>query len=289
MRKITFIFILIFVIMAVSAQSRLAGTNNQNTPVGPAQSEIIIDAGNSSRDIAVWINGTIIAHISPGMQERIIVPNGQNRVEVADTTFNSRNNQWSIGNRRSVMVNSQSNRVTIGLTLRYGAVINATITNTSAIGGGMLATQPPATVPPPVTNAPTSNQPPIVHAVNQAANVLVARIPNNVTIAVLSVGALNNREIEEAMFAYDRITFFLVNAGRFRIVDRGSLDSIRSEMRFQLSDEVNDNTAVRIGEMLGAQIVIVGQISGSGSLRTLTLRALDVQSAQIIAMASEFF
>jgi hypothetical protein len=41
--------------------------------------------------------------------------------------------------------------------------------------------------------------------------------------------------------------------------------------------------------MLGANIVITGGLTGSGSSQRLTLKALNVQSAQIMAMAREQF
>jgi hypothetical protein len=41
--------------------------------------------------------------------------------------------------------------------------------------------------------------------------------------------------------------------------------------------------------LLGANIVITGSISGVGSTRRLRLKALDVKTAEIVAMASEAF
>jgi hypothetical protein len=41
--------------------------------------------------------------------------------------------------------------------------------------------------------------------------------------------------------------------------------------------------------MLGANIVITGSISGAGTIQRLTIKALDVQTAQILTMAREQF
>jgi len=41
--------------------------------------------------------------------------------------------------------------------------------------------------------------------------------------------------------------------------------------------------------MLGANIVITGNISGMGNTQRLTLKALEVKTAQIITMARESF
>jgi hypothetical protein len=46
---------------------------------------------------------------------------------------------------------------------------------------------------------------------------------------------------------------------------------------------------VEIGKILGASIVITASISGSGTMRRLTLKALDVKTARIVSMARESF
>ena len=67
------------------------------------------------------------------------------------------------------------------------------------------------------------------------------------------------------------------------------LDQIRSEQNFQISGDVDDDSAISIGNMLGANIVITGDISSVGGVNRLVLRALDVRTAQILTMAREQF
>jgi hypothetical protein len=67
------------------------------------------------------------------------------------------------------------------------------------------------------------------------------------------------------------------------------LEQIRMEQNFQLSGEVSDDSAVSIGGMLGAGVVIVGTVNTDGSTGRITVRALDTQTAQIITMAREQF
>jgi curli biogenesis system outer membrane secretion channel CsgG len=50
---------------------------------------------------------------------------------------------------------------------------------------------------------------------------------------------------------------------------------------------VDDDSAVSIGKLLGANIVITGSITGVGSARRLRLKTLDVKTAEIVTMASE--
>jgi len=133
-------------------------------------------------------------------------------------------------------------------------------------------------------NAPAANT--IEGAVIRAANVLVQNLPANATVAVLSI-ATNDPDTAE--FVIEEFAFLLVDSRKFKVVDRKSLDAVRSEARFQISGDVDDNSAVSIGKMLGASIVITGSVGGSGSTRRLRAKALNVQTAEIVTMASEAF
>jgi hypothetical protein len=126
----------------------------------------------------------------------------------------------------------------------------------------------------------------LTEAITRASLEMAEKIPRNSTIAVLSVFS-TNRDTSE--YIIGELEYNLVNSGRFIIVDRRRLDQIRNEQNFQLSGDVSDDSAISIGNMLGANIVITGEITGTGSNQRLILKALDVRTAQIITMVREQF
>jgi hypothetical protein len=126
----------------------------------------------------------------------------------------------------------------------------------------------------------------LTNAVTNLSKEVAEKLPRDSTIAVLSVFSKNRNTSE---YIIGEIEYNLVNSGKFKIVDRRRLDQIRTEQNFQLSGDVNDDSAVSIGNMLGANIVITGEITGTGSNQRLVLKALDVKTAQIITMAREQF
>jgi formylglycine-generating enzyme required for sulfatase activity len=65
------------------------------------------------------------------------------------------------------------------------------------------------------------------------------------------------------------------------VVDRANLALIQQEMDFQQSGEVSDSSAQSIGQKLGAQTIVSGSITAFGNLWRLSVRALDVESAQV--------
>jgi TolB-like protein len=123
-------------------------------------------------------------------------------------------------------------------------------------------------------------------AVNRACEALIYEIPKRSTVAVLSV---SSRDRNLATFVVEEIEFQLVDSREFQMVDRKALDTIRDEQEFQMSGDVSDASAVSIGNMLGASIVITGTISGSDNTQRLTLKALDVKTSQVVCMARESF
>jgi hypothetical protein len=121
-------------------------------------------------------------------------------------------------------------------------------------------------------------------ALGRMSEKFISSLPENATIAVLSIAA---GERDTAAYIAEELEFRLVESGKFRVVDRKSLEVIRAEQNFQMSVEVSDESAVSIGNLLGANIVITGAVSGSANTRRLTLKALDVQTAEIAATARE--
>jgi TolB-like protein len=126
----------------------------------------------------------------------------------------------------------------------------------------------------------------IDEAISGASKNLINKLPEKSRVAVISISS-NNREI--SAYIVDEIEYQLVNSGKFTIVDRKTLDIIRSEQNFQMSGEVSDNSAVSIGQMLGANIVITGNIIGTGTNQRLSIRALDVSTAEIVTIVREDF
>jgi curli biogenesis system outer membrane secretion channel CsgG len=122
-------------------------------------------------------------------------------------------------------------------------------------------------------------------ALNRSSQEIMASLNKQENIAIINVSS-NDREM--AQFVAEELEVILVQ-NKFILVDRGSLDKIRQEQRFQLSGEVDDSSAVSIGKFAGAKVVIVGSITGADSTRRLRLRALNTEDARVIGAVSEAF
>jgi hypothetical protein len=126
----------------------------------------------------------------------------------------------------------------------------------------------------------------LTEALYQSCGELSENIPGRPSIAVISIACADPAEGE---FAVEELTLFLVNSKKYSIVDRRNLDFIRAEQNFQLSGEVDDDTAVSIGHLIGAAMVITGTISPYNEAKYLRLKALDVETGEIRVMVSRRF
>lgn len=85
-------------------------------------------------------------------------------------------------------------------------------------------------------------------------------------------------------FIAEELSGAMVNAGQLRVIDRLSLQRILEEQRLSVSGLVNDADAVqRVGDLAGVEVLIVGTYFVLGSNVRLSLKGLNVQTAQSVA------
>jgi TolB-like protein len=133
---------------------------------------------------------------------------------------------------------------------------------------------------------PTSGREGLENTINRATNFFhpfINRLPQNKKVAVLNV---NSQDPDAAEYVIGELAWYLLEAG-FTVLDMRSGDNMLRELGFQISGEVSDESAFRIGKFVGADIVITGAISGSGTSRILRLRALDIITGRIIAVSRQ--
>ena len=129
--------------------------------------------------------------------------------------------------------------------------------------------------PAPVENKPADE---LDAAIRETSNYLNNQLPAGNKLVILNVQS-GYPALSE--YIIDELIANTVNDRFFSVVDRHQLDMIRAELDFQMSGEVDDNTAQALGRMAGAQIIVSGAISRVGDLYRLRIRALNVQTASI--------
>jgi len=122
----------------------------------------------------------------------------------------------------------------------------------------------------------------IDEAIQQTGAYLIDKLPHNTIIAILNIASDTP---ETSAYIMDKLTELLVKSS-LTFVDRHNLDLIRKEEQYQMSGEVSDDSAVGIGKKLGAQIIISGSFKKTGVQYRMTIRAIAVETAQVLGITT---
>jgi len=122
------------------------------------------------------------------------------------------------------------------------------------------------------------------------------RVPMTVERLAILYPKTYNREVLDAYARLESAAFLLKELRPFlRIVERFDLPAIRVEQSFQLSGAVSDETAVRVGRLLGADSVlfyliqgptvrdrVLAKLYGEPTPYTVVTKIIRVESAEVV-------
>jgi hypothetical protein len=113
-------------------------------------------------------------------------------------------------------------------------------------------------------------------AIDDAASYFMERLPQGSMTAIVSFEAASGNLSD---YIFEELWGRFEGSGKFVMVDRRNLERIRVEMNYQMSGEVNDESARSIGNQYGAQHIIYGRMSPLGNEYRLVIYASDVEKA----------
>jgi hypothetical protein len=117
-------------------------------------------------------------------------------------------------------------------------------------------------------------------AVQAGADYIAEKIPARSKIAFVS---MQSSQPNLSAYVIDMVLMHLVDKDDYTLIERSELAAVQKEQQYQLSGEVSDETAVAIGHQLGVQVIITGALMETGGLYSLRLKALAVETAQILS------
>ena len=135
----------------------------------------------------------------------------------------------------------------------------------------------------------SAKEPTVEQSIRNAAAEIAERIDGNVnTVVVLTI---HSKDSKTPLWALSDYLVAMLNHEFTNILektsvaerDEYSLALIQQESNFQLSGEVSDETIQEIGQALGADCLVSGEIMETSGGWNLTLRATLVESKKIVA------
>ncbi|MCL1836485.1 MAG: penicillin-binding protein activator LpoB [Treponema sp.] len=118
----------------------------------------------------------------------------------------------------------------------------------------------------------------IDYAIRSATEEFSNNLKSGSKIAIISMRASSARM---SNYLFEELTSSIVGRRIFTVVDRAQLALIREEMNFQMSGEVNEESAQAIGQKLGAQYIITGTFEPVGNYYRFRVRVIEVETAII--------
>jgi hypothetical protein len=115
-------------------------------------------------------------------------------------------------------------------------------------------------------------------AIKEAAVQMEAKIPPKTMVALVSVASPSTAFSTQVL---TRLESAIVGGGSLGVVERANLDKVREDPGFQLSGEVDDESAKSIGKLLGAGAIVTGSLADLGDVYSLTLKAINIETATV--------
>jgi len=112
--------------------------------------------------------------------------------------------------------------------------------------------------------------------------ILQSQTHSKLNVAVIDLQTQGGLSPQEAAVLTSRLRSNLVSTNVFNVLNRGLMDEILKEQGFQQSGCTTAECAVEIGKMLNMHQMITGSIGKLGSMYTLDIVQIDVESSRII-------
>lgn len=111
--------------------------------------------------------------------------------------------------------------------------------------------------------------------------------PEKMKVAVLDFTSSEDTHRELATAIANTLQTKLVGLKRYTIIVRGeNLKKAMEELAFQQTGVVDEKTAVKVGEYIGAKFVITGSVTKPGSFYNVNAMLIDVETGTAINAAS---
>ena len=111
-------------------------------------------------------------------------------------------------------------------------------------------------------------------AIEQSAHIMVGDLFSGTRMAIV---AFESESSNLSDFIKEELTGALVRLG-IEVADRQNLGFVFQELNFNMTGYVSDENAQRIGHILGAELVITGQLWYLGDVRRLATNAVCVET-----------
>ena len=114
----------------------------------------------------------------------------------------------------------------------------------------------------------------------------VTQVGSRLSVAVLPFSSKGVTENIGELITAKLITQ-LVNLRRFKVIERASMTEIMEEQKLGMAGVVDEQTAINVGKIAGADVIIVGNINVGAGFGTINARMIDTETSETIVAKEE--
>lgn len=132
---------------------------------------------------------------------------------------------------------------------------------------------------PALVAAQQSGAVPLAQGIADLASQLAKSVPNGRPMTIAVTDFVQSKQVcGLGQFVAERLSTLLSRQPQCRLIERHRLDQVLQELKFSMSELVDPAKARKLGQMLGAQGLVVGTITDLGAAFDVDARIIDIQT-----------
>ena len=109
----------------------------------------------------------------------------------------------------------------------------------------------------------------------------VTQVGSRLSVAVLPFSSNDDaKDLTDSVT--EKLIIQLVNLRRFRVIERSALDKIMEEQKLGLTGFVDEEAAIKVGKLAGADMIILGSINMQIGFVKVSARGIDTETSVLI-------
>ena len=99
----------------------------------------------------------------------------------------------------------------------------------------------------------------------------------------VSILDFNGEDVQDKLLraCYNQLEESLIESNRFTVIDKSQRDEILNEQKFQNSGMCDDACAVEIGQLVGAEFLMLGEVIGFGDLYQVNIKIINIEKGDV--------
>ncbi|KAA3604075.1 MAG: VWA domain-containing protein [Calditrichaeota bacterium] len=121
-------------------------------------------------------------------------------------------------------------------------------------------------------------------AISQLIDFASIKIEKETPASVMTISPMEKVSLAESEYFTANLMLSFKNNSTFQVIERDDLQKILQELHFQHTDLADEEKAAEIGKLIGAKILITGELYSKNKNYELFLKLLNVETGEVLSV-----